>query len=59
MQSATWRALIAHEDANCSICNAVLEQWVRNPGLPDEHINQMDKMYVGLFEVEHLYYELV
>ena len=59
MRSATRRALIARADADRPVRDAALERWARDPGLPDKHINRMDKMYVDLFEAEHLYYEPV
>ncbi|RPD53882.1 SET domain-containing protein [Lentinus tigrinus ALCF2SS1-7] len=58
-QSETRRGLIARADADHAARDAALERWARDPIMPDDYINRVDKMYMDLFEAEQLYYEPV
>ncbi|KAI0656124.1 hypothetical protein C8Q70DRAFT_922249 [Cubamyces menziesii] len=58
-QSEARRALIARADADVAARDAALERWLVTPGIPDEYVNRVDRMYMDLFEKEGLYYESV
>lgn len=58
-QSETRRAMIARADSDVGSRDAALERWVRTPGIPDDFVNLVDKMYMDMFEKEDLYYEPV
>ncbi|KAI0628306.1 hypothetical protein C8Q77DRAFT_1068344 [Trametes polyzona] len=58
-QSETRRALIARADSDVEARDAALERWARTPGIPDDYVNRVDKMYMAMFEKEKLYYEPV
>ncbi|KAJ8475321.1 hypothetical protein ONZ51_g6631 [Trametes cubensis] len=58
-QSETRRALIARADADLAARDAALERWLVSPGMSEEYVNRVDRMYMDLFEKEGLYYEPV
>ncbi|KAI0367136.1 SET domain-containing protein [Pilatotrama ljubarskyi] len=53
------RELIRRADSDFADRDAALERWARDPTMPEDYINRVDKIYMDIFEKEQLYYEPV